>query len=170
MKLDLLEKKLKRIPSRPGVYLFKDAEGNFLYVGKAAKLQHRVRSYFQNAPDQDVRTLSLLERVAEIETIATGTEKEAFILEDHLIKQHRPRYNIRLRDDKRYPCLRLSVDEKIPTLSIVRRIQDDGALYFGPLPPGGGEPDSKNISHPHQFGHGILPSPARLDAGGSDRI
>ncbi len=125
---------MKSIPSRAGVYLFKDAEGSFLYVGKAANLRHRVGSYFQKSPGREGRILELGGRVTDVETIVTDTEKEAFILEDNLIKQHRPRYNIRLRDDKYYPCLRLSADEKIPTLSIVRRIQNDGALYFGPYP------------------------------------
>ncbi len=125
---------METIPPRPGVYLFKDGEGNFLYVGKAANLRHRVGSYFQKSPGREGGILGLGGRATDVETIVTDTEKEAFILEDNLIKQHRPRYNIRLRDDKYYPCLRLSAEEKIPTLSIVRRIHNDGALYFGPYP------------------------------------
>jgi excinuclease ABC subunit C len=134
MKADFVEKNVKSIPSLPGVYLFKDAEGNFLYIGKAANLRHRVGSYLQKSPGREGRILEFGGRVTDVETIVTDTEKEAFILEDNLIKQHRPRYNIRLRDDKYYPCLRLSAEEKIPTLSIVRRVHNDGALYFGPYP------------------------------------
>lgn len=122
------------LPERPGVYLFKDRKGTILYVGKAGNLRHRVASYFQRIEEKDPKTLLLLEKVADIETIVTETEKEALILEDALIKTHHPRYNIKLRDDKRYPCLRLSLDEDFPTLRIVRRVQKDGALYFGPYP------------------------------------
>jgi excinuclease ABC subunit C len=83
---------------------------------------------------KDVKTLAMLEKVAEIDTIVTDTEKEAFILENNLIKEHRPRYNVKLRDDKNYPCLRLTIEEEFPTLGIVRRIKKDRSLYFGPYP------------------------------------
>lgn len=130
----LLARKLKRLPATPGVYLFKDKKGTVLYVGKAGNLKHRVASYFQRAIEKDTKTLALLEKVADIETMVTDTEKEALILEDNLIKEHHPRYNIKLRDDKRYPCLRLSIEEDFPTLTIVRRIKKDSSLYFGPYP------------------------------------
>jgi excinuclease ABC subunit C len=94
---------------------------------------HRVGSY-RKADGKDVKTLSMLERVLDIDTIVTDTEKEAFILENNLIKEHHPRYNVKLRDDKNYPCLRLSVEEEFPTLCIVRRIKKDRSLYFGPYP------------------------------------
>ncbi|MBS3919298.1 MAG: excinuclease ABC subunit UvrC [Deltaproteobacteria bacterium] len=129
-----MEEKLNNLPTNPGVYLFKDAKGTVLYVGKAGNIKHRVSSYFQRAGEKDAKTLALLEKVADIETILTDTEKEALILEDNLIKEHHPRYNIKLRDDKRYPCLRLSVEEDFPTLSIVRRIKKDRSIYFGPYP------------------------------------
>jgi excinuclease ABC subunit C len=103
-------------------------------VGKAGNIKHRVSSYFHRAGDKDAKTLALLEKVADIETIVTDTEKEALILEDNLIKEHHPRYNIKLRDDKRYPCLKLSLEEDYPTLKIVRKIEKDGSLYFGPFP------------------------------------
>jgi excinuclease ABC subunit C len=93
-----------------------------------------VSSYFQKPAGKDLKTLAMLERVADIDTIVTDTEKEAFILENNLIKAHRPRYNIKLRDDKNYPCLRLSVEEEFPTLSIVRRIKKDRSVYYGPFP------------------------------------
>jgi len=118
----------------PGVYLFKDKKGMILYVGKAGNIKHRVSSYFQRARNKDAKTLAMLEKIEDFETIVTNTEKEALILEDNLIKEHHPRYNIKLRDDKRYPCLKLSMEEDFPTLKIVRRIEKDRSLYFGPYP------------------------------------
>ncbi len=121
------------LPQAPGVYLFKDPKGAILYVGKAKELRKRVRTYFQGR-EQDIKTFIMLSKVAQIDHIATQTEKEALILEDILIKEHHPRYNIQLRDDKRYPLLRLSIQERFPRLSVVRRTREDGALYFGPFP------------------------------------
>jgi excinuclease ABC subunit C len=121
------------LPQAPGVYLFKDPKGVILYVGKAKDLRKRVRTYFQGR-EQDIKTSIMLAKVAQIDHIATRTEKEALILEDTLVKEHHPRYNIQLRDDKRYPLLRLSIQERFPRLSVVRRTREDGALYFGPFP------------------------------------
>jgi excinuclease ABC subunit C len=132
--MQTLEQKLNNLPSNPGVYLFKDKKGTILYVGKAGNIKHRVSSYFQKPAGKDLKTLTMLEKVADIDTMVTDTEKEAFILEDGLIKTHRPRYNVKLRDDKNYPCLKLSLEEEYPTLCIVRRIKKDGSLYFGPYP------------------------------------
>lgn len=129
-----LNQKIDCLPTNPGVYLFKDKKGKILYVGKAGNIKHRVSSYFQKREGKDAKTLAMLERVAEVDTILTDTEKEAFILENNLIKEHRPRYNIKLRDDKNYPCLRLTMEEEFPTLCIVRRIKKDHSLYFGPYP------------------------------------
>jgi excinuclease ABC subunit C len=129
-----LDQKIDRLPTHPGVYLFKDKRGTILYVGKAGNIKHRVSSYFQKPAGKDLKTLSMLEKVTDIDTIVTDTEKEAFILENNLIKVHRPRYNVKLRDDKNYPCLKLSMTEEFPTLTIVRRIKKDGSLYFGPYP------------------------------------
>ncbi len=129
-----LKQKIDHLPANPGVYLFKDEKGTILYVGKAGNIKHRVSSYFQRPTEKDVKTLTMVEKVADIETIVTDTEKEAFILENNLIKEHHPRYNVKLRDDKNYPCLRLSMEEAFPTLSIVRRIKKDRSLYFGPYP------------------------------------
>jgi excinuclease ABC subunit C len=128
-----LQSQVDTLPRTPGVYLFKDGGGGVLYVGKAKDLHKRVRSYFQGK-ERDTKTSVMLSRVAGIDHIATRTEKEALILEDTLIKEHHPRYNIQLRDDKRYPLLRLSVGERFPRLSVVRRTRGDGALYFGPFP------------------------------------
>ncbi len=129
-----LTKKIDHLSTNPGVYLFKDKKGTILYVGKAGNVKHRVRSYFQKPAGKDLKTLAMLEKVADIETIVTDTEKEAFILENNLIKAHRPRYNVKLRDDKNYPCLKLSMEEDFPTLTIVRRIKKDDSIYFGPYP------------------------------------
>ena len=129
-----MEQKINNLPTNPGVYLFKDGKGAILYVGKAGNIKHRVNSYFQRPTEKDVKTLAMLEKITDIETIVTDTEKEAFILENNLIKAHHPRYNVKLRDDKNYPCLRLSIEEEFPTLCIVRRIKKDGSVYFGPYP------------------------------------
>ncbi len=130
--MNLLEQKISILPTTPGVYLLKDRAGKVLYVGKAGNLRHRVASYFHRGEEKGTKTLALLEKVADIETIVTDTDKEALILENNLIKAHRPRYNVKLRDDKTYPYLRLSVEEEFPTLSIVRRVKKDNSLYFGP--------------------------------------
>ena len=126
--------KIDRLPTNPGVYLFKDKKGTILYIGKAGNIKHRVSSYFRKPAGKDLKTLTMLDKVADIDTIVTDTEKEAFILENNLIKAHHPRYNVKLRDDKNYPCLRLSMEDDFPTLTIVRRIKKDGSLYFGPYP------------------------------------
>jgi len=132
-RLKSLVRKIDRLPPDPGVYLFKDSGGKILYVGKAANLRLRVRSYFQS-PAGDLKTLSMLEKAADLDSLVTTNEKEALILEDNLIKENHPRYNVKLRDDKNYPCLRLSLEEEFPVLSFARRIRKDGALYFGPYP------------------------------------
>ncbi len=134
MNANPLEQKIDQLSASPGVYLFKDEKGTILYVGKAGNIKHRVSSYFQKPDGKDAKTLTLLERVADIDTIITDTEKEAFILENNLIKEYRPRYNVRLRDDKTYPLLKLSMEEEFPTLCVVRRAKRDGSIYFGPYP------------------------------------
>ena len=147
-----LKEKIENLPDDPGVYLFKDEKGTILYVGKAGNIKHRVGSYFQRPDEKDAKTLVLLERVADIDTIVTDTEKEAFILENNLIKEYRPRYNIRLRDDKTYPLLKLSLREEFPTLCIVRRAKKGWlpllwSLSFGNLDEGDLEVDSEALSH-----------------------
>jgi excinuclease ABC subunit C len=126
--MDHLNQRIDHLPNRPGVYLFKDKKGALLYIGKAGNIKHRVSSYFQKPTDKDLKTLTMLEKVADIDTIVTDTEKEAFILENNLIKTHHPRYNVKLRDDKNYPCLKLSMEDDFPTLTIVRQIKKDGSL------------------------------------------
>ncbi len=132
--MNLLAQKLENLPPNPGVYIFKDGQGNAIYIGKAGNIRQRVGSYFHRPEEKDTKTLSMLEKVKDIETIVTDTEKEALILENNLIKEYRPKYNIKLRDDKNYPCLKLSIEEEFPTLSIVRRIKKDRSVYFGPFP------------------------------------
>ncbi len=133
----LLESKLDHLPTQPGVYLFKNAKGEILYIGKAAQLSARVRSYFQKGVDHQPKTSVLVDQVADLETIVTRSELEALILESNLVKRHRPRFNVVLRDDKQYPYLRLPIKDDFPRLSIVRRVQKDGALYYGPYTPAG---------------------------------
>ncbi len=121
------------LPQGPGVYLFKDAQDRVIYVGKAKNLHKRVVSYFRPETDLSVKTALMMKRARGLDSILTATEKEAFILESNLIKKYLPRYNIILRDDKRYPCLRLDINAPFPHLVIVRKIKKDGALYFGPF-------------------------------------
>jgi excinuclease ABC subunit C len=131
------QSKLDHLPDQPGVYLFRDKQGELLYIGKAAVLSHRVRSYFQKGTDHSPKHTVLVGHIADLETIVTRSELEALILESNLIKQHRPRFNVVLRDDKQYPYLRLPIKDHFPRLSIVRRVQQDGALYYGPYTPAG---------------------------------
>jgi excinuclease ABC subunit C len=132
-----LQSKLDHLPEQPGVYLMKSARGEIVYIGKARVLADRVRSYFLKGSDHTPKTSVMVGQVADIETIVTRSELEALILESNLIKQHRPRFNVVLRDDKQYPYLRLPIKEDFPRLSIVRRVQKDGALYYGPYVPTG---------------------------------
>jgi excinuclease ABC subunit C len=133
----VLQSKLAHLPEQAGVYLMKSARGEVLYIGKAAVLADRVRSYFQRGADQNPKTTLLVSQIADLETIVARSELEALILESNLIKHHRPRFNVVLRDDKQYPYLRLPVKEHFPRLSVVRRVQKDGALYYGPYVPAG---------------------------------
>src|SRR6476620_3691981 len=134
-----LDEKLKEIPRTPGVYLHKDAEGKIIYIGKAKNLRNRVRSYFQAGRTGDfsygIKTDELVRQIADVEFIVTDNEVEAFILEASLVKKHQPYFNYKLKDDKSYPHLKLTVNEPFPKCVITRRIQNDGALYFGPFLP-----------------------------------
>ncbi|RMG54207.1 MAG: excinuclease ABC subunit UvrC [Acidobacteria bacterium] len=130
-----LKEKLDTLPSRPGCYLFKDAAGHIIYVGKAKNLRHRVRQYFHSSRARDIKTLELVAAVADVDTIITDNEIEALILESNLIKRHQPRFNVLLKDDKQYPHLKLTIGDPYPRLYKVRRIQKDEALYFGPYLP-----------------------------------
>ncbi|HWP04735.1 MAG TPA: excinuclease ABC subunit UvrC, partial [Polyangiaceae bacterium] len=133
MSSDDLLPKLESLPSEPGCYVFRDSKGVTLYVGKAKSLRSRVRSYFQEGASDTRAFLPLLRKnVADLETIVTRSEKEAAILENNLIKERKPRYNVKLRDDKEYLSVRLSSEHEWPRLELVRRPKPDGARYFGP--------------------------------------
>src|SRR6266850_3384778 len=125
------------LPETPGVYLFKDAGGTVLYVGKARNLRSRVRSYFLESRWADAKTGSLAREIADLETILVGNEREALALEHNLIKQYRPKFNVVLRDDKTYPYIKFTAAEKYPRVYFTRRIRKDGSLYFGPYFPAG---------------------------------
>ncbi len=127
--------KAAQLPESPGVYLFKDAGGTVLYVGKARSLRSRVRSYFLESRWIDAKTGSLAREIADLETIVVGNEREALALEHNLIKQYRPKFNVVLRDDKTYPYIKFTAAEKYPRVYFTRRIKKDGSLYFGPYFP-----------------------------------
>jgi excinuclease ABC subunit C len=125
--------KLSRTAHEPGVYLLKDKDNGIIYIGKARDLRKRLAAYFKNSGHMDMKTGVLVKKICDFDTIITGNEKEALILESNLIKRHRPRYNVVLKDDKRYPSLRLDPEDDYPSFSIVRKIGKDDAIYFGPF-------------------------------------
>jgi excinuclease ABC subunit C len=123
---------LPHLPESPGVYLWKDADGRVLYVGKAKRLRARVRWYWSHDHEASPRTRGLLRKVAALETIVVPSEAHALVLEATLIKEHHPRFNVALRDDKTYPCIKVTVQEPFPRVVVTRRLEEDGARYFGP--------------------------------------
>ncbi len=129
------KEKAALLPELPGVYLFKDAAGTVVYVGKATSLRSRVRSYFLESRWRDAKTGSLAREIAELETIVVGNVREALALEHNLIKQYKPKFNVVLRDDKTYPYIKLTMAEKYPRVYFTRKVRKDGALYFGPYFP-----------------------------------
>lgn len=131
MNEELLEK-LNHLPDKPGVYLMKDNQDRIIYVGKAVVLKNRVRSYFQSSRNHSTKVQAMVARIVNLEYIVTASEIEALILECNLIKQHRPKYNISLKDDKTYPYIKVTTNEEFPRLYATRRVQKDGARYFGP--------------------------------------
>ncbi|MFW6201676.1 MAG: excinuclease ABC subunit UvrC, partial [Gemmatimonadota bacterium] len=132
MTSEILETKVRHLPTEPGVYLFRDADGGILYIGKAKSLRARVRSHFNRDPRTSPKNREMIRRVADVDTIVVGSEVEALLLESNLIKEHRPRFNVQLRDDKRYPYIKVTVREPFPRVFVTRRLEDDGARYFGP--------------------------------------
>lgn len=132
-KSESLEAKLNTLPIQPGVYLMHDAQGEIIYVGKAINLRNRVRSYFHAPGSLNGKVAALVERIADLEWIITETELEALVLECNLIKKYRPKYNIRLKDDKRYPYIKVTWQDPFPKVYLTRRMDDDGARYFGPF-------------------------------------
>jgi excinuclease ABC subunit C len=127
-----LKAKLDSLPKKPGVYMMKDSKGRVIYVGKARSLRNRVRSYFQDAIPVDPRQKALFKKISDFELLVSDSEVEALILESNLIKEYKPRYNVNLKDDKRYPYLKVTAGEDFPRILVVRRIKRDKAKYFGP--------------------------------------
>ena len=127
-----IQEHLKTLPHSPGVYLMKDADGKIIYVGKSKNLKNRVRQYFQSSNNKYGKTKHLVKRIRAFEYIMTDTESEALILENTLIKKHKPRYNLLLKDDKTYPYIKVTVGERFPRVLKVRKIINDGSKYFGP--------------------------------------
>ena len=144
-----LREKAANLPQQPGVYLFEDAMGKILYVGKARILRDRVRSYFLESSWQDAKTGSLVREIAEIQFIVVDNEKEALALENNLIKKHKPKFNVLLRDDKTYPYIRYTAFEKYPRVYVTRRLYKDGSIYFGPYFPARLAYRMVNLIHKH---------------------
>jgi excinuclease ABC subunit C len=132
---EFLKPKAEALPAQPGVYIFKDEAGKPIYVGKAKSLRHRVRSYFQESRPADTKRDLMLDAASDLETILVDNEKEATALENNLIKQYKPRYNVLLRDDKSYPYIKLTLGERFPRVYVTRRLKKDGSIYFGPYFP-----------------------------------
>ncbi len=139
--MDLLQKwicsqKIRTLPTQPGCYLYKNAEGEVIYVGKAKNLRARVRSYFLEASQANAKTGSLMREAVDVDYITVANEHEALALENNLIKQRKPRFNILLRDDKTYPYIKLTIGDRYPKVFVTRRLRKDGSAYFGPYFPG----------------------------------
>src|SRR3977135_1534410 len=130
-----IREKVAQLPINPGVYLYKDSQGKVIYVGKAKSLRSRVRSYFSDDKLADVKTDTLIAEARDVDYILVDNEKEALALENNLIKQWKPRYNILLRDDKTYPYIKLTA-ERYPRVYVTRRLRKDGSTYYGPYFPG----------------------------------
>nr|WP_276020148.1 excinuclease ABC subunit UvrC [Acetivibrio straminisolvens] len=127
-----IQEELKKLPNKPGVYIMKDINGDIIYIGKAVVLKNRVRQYFQSLSNQTPKVRAMVSHIKEFEYIVTDTELEALILECNLIKKHRPKFNILLKDDKSYPYIKVTMNEDFPRILMTRRIEKDGAKYFGP--------------------------------------
>jgi excinuclease ABC subunit C len=130
-----LQQKIRTIPASPGVYLYKNAEGQVIYVGKAKSLRHRVSSYFHEGRIGDAKTGTLVREAVDVDYIVVANNKEALALENHLIKQKKPRFNILLRDDKTYPYVKLTLADRYPRVYVTRRLKKDGSVYYGPYFP-----------------------------------
>ena len=133
---DIIAEKLNKLPQKPGVYMMKDAAGRIIYVGKAKSLRNRVRQYFQKGANHSVKTAVMVSKICDLDYIICDSEMEALVLESNLIKENKPRYNILLKDDKHYPYIKITMNEEYPRMLFVRRIENDGARYFGPYPSG----------------------------------
>src|ERR1700704_5640211 len=130
-----LAAKIRTLPASAGVYLYKNAEGDVIYVGKANNLRSRVGSYFRKGRAEDAKTDTLVREAVDVDYIVVANNKEALALENHLIKQKQPRFNILLRDDKTYPYVKLTLGERFPRVYVTRRLRKDGSAYYGPYFP-----------------------------------
>ena len=144
-----LREKVAQLPTQPGVYLFQDAAGTILYVGKANSLRSRVRSYFLESNWHNAKTGSLVREIADLDYIVVDNQKEALALENNLIKQHKPKFNVLLRDDKTYPYIQYTAYEKFPRVYVTRRLRKDGSIYFGPYFPARLAYQLVNLVHKH---------------------
>src|SRR6267154_5008597 len=131
-----LQQKIRTLPAEPGVYLYKNAEGEVIYVGKAKNLRSRVASYFREARWEDAKTDTLVREAVDVDYIVVANEHEALALENNFIKQRKPRFNILLRDDKTYPYIKLTLADRYPKVFVTRRLRKDGSAYYGPYFPG----------------------------------
>ena len=141
----VIEDELKKLPRQPGVYIMHDKKDDIIYVGKAISLRNRVRQYFQSSKDKSPKIKQMVSKIERFEYIVTDSELEALVLENNLIKEHRPRYNTMLRDDKTYPYIKLTVKEEYPRLQMVRQIKKDKNRYFGPFSSGNAVRDTINL-------------------------
>src|SRR5580693_5773580 len=143
---ELVQEKLKHLPAQPGCYIYRGEKGDVLYVGKALSLKSRVRSYFQDSTRHSVRIARLVSKIRDIEWMVVDSELEALVLECNLIKQHRPPFNVRLRDDKSYPYITIT-NERFPRVLFTRKVRKDGSRYFGPYTSAFSVRDSLQLLH-----------------------
>ena len=142
-----IEEELKKLPSQPGVYIMHDAKDEIIYVGKAISLKNRVRQYFQSSRGKTAKIQQMVSRIARFEYIVTDSELEALVLECNLIKEHQPRYNTMLKDDKAYPYIRVTVGEDFPRVQFARTMKKDRSRYFGPYTSAGAVKDTIDLIH-----------------------
>ena len=155
-----IQKELAKLPDKPGVYIMKDKNGSVIYVGKAKVLKNRVRQYFQESAAHSPKVEAMVDKIAEFEYIVTDTEFEALILECNLIKDKKPRYNVLLKDDKTYPYIKITVNEEFPRIYMTRRVEEDGARYFGPYPNVQSIRDTINLIKKYsRYGHASVSCP-----------
>jgi len=128
-----LKSKIEKLPKKPGIYFFKNNKGAVIYIGKAHSLRDRVKSYF--LPTSDAKIKKTLSETEDVDFILTDSAKEAAFLENNFVRQHQPKFNLRLKDDKSFPCLKVTLQEKFPAIYLTRRVEEDGAKYFGPFSP-----------------------------------
>lgn len=145
--MTIIKEKLEKIPNKPGVYLMMDKSNNIIYVGKAKSLKKRVRQYFRTSSKQGMKVQSMVNNIKDFEYILVDNEIEALILESNLIKKHKPRYNILLRDDKQYPYIKITTKEKFPKVIKVREVKKDGSQYYGPYPSAGAVNNAIEVVH-----------------------